>query len=464
MMTIKTTNQSIMFRNLTFMLLMLSYSSLIAQQRETFDIVSYVAPKGSKKEVTNTAVAYTITNNATGDWCMITVYKSLTGSGNLTTDFDHEWNELVAKPYPNAVKPTPELVTQGGWSVQSGFGNFTWQNRQSVILLNVISGYGRVTSVTVTTNSKAYQSEAEQFLDSIEMQKTEGDTAVPSEPLITQTPASNTIGGTGITKSTTTFNDGWVAQAMDDYVLVTKESTKLYLHYGFPIPSNATSLGESETTKANWDKFITPRYTVTNLWLNPDVGSFGGSFNYYAEGTAIEKSTGKQVYIGFRTIIDGAYFCVEAVAPTKAEYQKHFPTLNMLKDMQGSNRFAVTQEDVIGDWSSSSGSTLQYYNVYTGQNAGMQFSQGGQEFFFRSNGEYNANISGAMGNMGGSQVVFDNKYKGKFTVTDWEITCTGYGGKTQVFTGYFEALKGGRILHIAKKDAPGVHYPLVKVK
>lgn len=448
-----------------FCMLMLTMPafSLYSQQRETFDMVSYAIPEGWAKEIHNFGVSYSITDKTTGDWCVITVYKSVAGSGNLATDFDSEWNVLVTKAYPNTAKPTPELVTQGGWSVLSGAGNFTWENRPSVILLNVISGYGRVASITVTTNSRAYQSEAEQFLDSIEMQKTVTDNSAPSEPMMVQTPVTTGFSGTGITQSTTTFSDGWVAQAMNDYVLVTKENTKFYIYYGFPIPSNAGS-SESATTQANWEKFITPRYHVTNLWLNPDVGSWGGSFNYYAEGTAVEKSTGKQVFIGFRTIIDGAYFCVEAVAPTKEEYLKHFPNLAMLKDMRNSNRFAVTTADVIGDWSSSSGSALQYYNVYTGQNAGMQFSQGGQEFFFTNNGEYNANISGAMGNMGGAQVVFDNKYKGKFSTTDWEITMTNYGGVTQVFTAYFEALKGGRILHIAKKDAPGVHYPLVKVK
>jgi len=445
---------------LIFLLLMLTVQASYSQQRETFDMVSYAIPKGWKKETTNSGVTFTTTNNQTGDWCMITVYKSLNSSGNLVTDFDHEWNELVTKAYPNTEKPTPVLVTQDGWSVQSGLGNFAWQSRQSVILLNAITGYGRVTSITVTTNSKVYQSEAEQFLDSIEMQKIEDNSVTPSEPMITQTPESNTLGGTGITKSTTTFNDGWVAQAMDDYVLVTKENVKFYIYYGTTNP-NLTTADESTTTKANWDKFIAPRYNVTNLWLNPDVGSFGGSFNYYAEGTGIERSTGREVFIGFRTIIEsGVYFCVEAVAPTKAEYQKHFPNLNMLKDMRNSNRFAVTKEDVLGDWSSSSGSALQYYNLYTGQSAGMQFSQGGQEFFFRNNGEYNANISGAFGNMGGSQAVFDNKYKGNYTLSDWEIDLTKY----EPFTCYFEAVKGGRILHVAKKNAPGVRYALVKVK
>lgn len=433
---------------------------LLGQVRENFDMVSYLSPQGWKKESKSSGVTYTITNSRNGDWCMISVYKSIVGSGNLDTDFDHEWNELVAKVYPNTVKPTPELVTQGGWSVQSGIGNFTWQNRQSLILLNVISGYGRVASITVTTNSRAYQSAAEQFLDSIEMQKTDGETA-QSEPMIIETTAATGLNSSGITKATTHFDDGWTAIVQNDHIVLTKENTRYFSFYGI---LGYNQGGERETTQYHWDRLVSPYYTITNLWLNPDVQSIG-YFNYYAEGTGIEKSTGKNVFIGFRVVKEsGVDFCTLATSPNKEEYLRHFPNLDMLKTMRNANRFAITKEDILGDWSSSSGSALQYYNVYTGQSAGMQFSQGGQEFFFRSNGEYNANISGAMGTMGGSQVVFDNKYKGNFSVTDWEITCTQYGGVTQIFTAHFEALQGGRILHIAKKDAPGVHYPLVKVK
>lgn len=438
-----------------------------AQLRETFDIISYTPPKGWQRESTNNVVSFVITNNKTGNWCRLSVYKSITSNRTPAADFDHEWNELVTKVYQGTTKPVPETSVEDGWTALSGVSQFTWQGKSSLILLNTISGYGLEVAITVTMNSQAYMNNIQTFLNSIDLQKpSQSSSPTLPAPTLTQSdpkPVTSGGNGSGITKSTTYFNDGWTAQVMDDYVLVTKENTKFYMHYGFPIPSNAPS-SEPATTKANWDKFITPRYNVTNLWLNPDVGSWGGNYNYYAEGAGIEKSTGKQVYIGFRTIIDGAYFCVEAVAPTKEEYLKHFPTIASLKDMRGSNRFALTRQDVLGDWSSSDGSALQYYNVYTGQNAGMQFSQGAQEFFFRNTDDYNANISGAMGTMGGSQVVFDNKYKGKFAVTDWEITCTGYGGVTQIFTAYFEAVRGGRILHIAKKDAPGVHYPLVKVK
>lgn len=444
---------------LTAAFIILGPAILLGQVRENFDIVSYSVPIGWKMETNNSAVSYVITNSKTGEWCRISVFKSVGGSGDLSTDFDHEWNELVAKPHEGIVKPTPEVVTQGGWTVQSGAGNFMWQNRQSIILLNVISGYGRVASVTVSMNGRAYKTQAEGFLDSIEMVKPEGETIQPSEPTILETPIAGN--GSGITKTTTQFDDGWRAVVMNDHILLTKENTRYYSYYGIP---GYNSGGERETTQYHWNRLVEPQYTITNLWLNPDVQSIG-YFNYYAEGTGIEKSTGKNVFIGFRVIKEsGVDFCTLAASPSKEEYLRHFPNLDALKAMRNANRFAVTKEDIFGDWSSSSSSALQYYNVYTGQSAGMQFSQGGQEFFFRSNGEYNANISGAMGTMGGPQVVFDNKYKGNFSVTDWEITLSGYGGVTQVFTAYFEALQGGRVLHIAKKDAPGVHYPLIKVK
>ncbi|MEQ1584461.1 MAG: hypothetical protein ABL895_01170 [Cyclobacteriaceae bacterium] len=433
---------------------------LLGQVRENFDMVSYLSPRGWKKETNNSALSYVITDSKTGEWCRISVFKSMGSSGDLTTDFDHEWNELVAKLHEGIAKPVPEVVTQEGWTVQSGAGNFMWQNRQSIILLNVISGYGRVASVTVSMNSRAYKTQAEGFLDSIEMLKTEVDTSQPFEPTITESPAPD-LNGSGITKTTTHFDDGWTAVVMNDHIELTKENTRYYSYHGIP---GFNSGGERETTQYHWDRLVNSLYTVTNLWLNPDVQGIG-YFNYYAEGTGIEKSTGKNVFIGFRVIKEsGVDFCTLAASPSKEEYLRHFPNLDALKIMRNANRFAITKEDILGDWSSSSSSALQYYNVYTGQSAGMQFSQGGQEFFFRSNGEYNANISGAMGTMGGPQVVFDNKYKGNYSVTDWEITMTGYGGNTQVFTAYFEALQGGRVLHIAKKDAPGVHYPLIKVK
>jgi len=452
---------------LSFTIIVFAAHALYGQPRESFDIASFIPPKGWKKESNSAGISYVVTNNISREWCRVMVYKSIASSGNPTTDFDNEWEALVAKQYQGTTKPQTDATTEDGWTAQSGVSKFIFQGKECFLLLNTISGYGKEISVTVTMNGQEFMRDVERFLSSIDLQKPSLGSlqeiqTTGNQP--SQNPSTSPAGSTGITKSITNFDDGWTARALDDYVLVTKENTKFYIHYGVTIPANSSS-GERPTTQENWNRFITPRYDITNLWLNPDVGSWGGSFNYYAEGAGTERSTGQPVFIGFRTIIEGnAYFCVEAVSPTKEEYLKHFPDLYMLKTMRNSNRFAITKEDVIGDWSSSSSSALQYYNVYTGQSAGMQGTQSDESFLFKVNGEYNARISGIMGTLGGAQTYYDGKYNGQFTTNNWEMTLTNYGKVNQTFTCHFEAVKGGRILHIAKKDAPGVAYALIKVK
>lgn len=441
------------------LLLLILAGELSGQVRERFDIISYIAPAGWKKETKESGITYTIENESKGYFCAIAIFKSLPGSSNSKNNFDASWEAVVKEMVTVFAAPAMQPVaSENGWEAISGYAPFESDSAKGIVLLVTTTGYEKMSNIVVLFNAEDYQKPIEDFLASAKMEK----------PVINKiNKADNATikaGSCGIVKSTTTFNDGWIAKAMEDYVLATKENTRFYIHYGTEAPANLQRTGESDITKYYWDKFISPRYTVTNLWLNPDVQSIA-TFNYYAEGTGIEKSTGNSVFIGFRVIIqNGVYFCSEAAAPGKEEYLKHFPDLNMLKDMRASNRFAITKEDVIGDWSSSGSSVLQYYNVYTGANAGMTFSSGGQDFFFKPAGTYNARIAGNMGTMGGSQVVFDNKYNGQFTVSDWEITLTKYSGVTTVFTCYYEAVKGGRILHIAKKNAPGVHYPLVKVK
>jgi hypothetical protein len=444
---------------LSLSLLLLSLTGgLFAQTRESYDIISYTVPAGWKKETKESGISYSTENEKERTFCAIAIFKSLPGSTDSQKNFDAAWEAVVKEMVTVSLAPAMQPgAGENGWKAISGYAPFESDSTKGIVLLVTTTGYEKMSNIVILFNSENYQKEIEGFLASVEMKM------IPASQN-NKADNSKIKSSSGIQKSITTFNDGWTAKALEDYVLVTKESTKYYIHYGIPVPEKQRGFDESRTTRIYWDKLVSPRYTITNLWLNPDVASIA-TFNYYAEGTGIDKNSGETVFIGFRIILEnGVAFCVEATAPDKEEYLRHFPGLNTLKDMRGSNRFAVTKEDIAGNWSSYGSSTLQYYNVYTGENAGMGFSQGGQDFSFKTDNTYTARISGAMGTMGGSQVAFDNKYSGQIKVNDWEITLTKYSGVATVFTCYFEAVKGGRILHIAKKLAPGVHYALVKMK
>ncbi|MCK6616664.1 MAG: hypothetical protein L6Q51_03380 [Cyclobacteriaceae bacterium] len=73
-------------------------------------------------------------------------------------------------------------------------------------------------------------------------------------------------------------------------------------------------------------------------------------------------------------------------------------------------------------------------------------------------------LQGASG-MVGSMQTYSQEYKGKAAVSNWEIILPNrFEGKTSAFHAWFEAVRGGRVLHLQDKQYTGSHYSLVKEK
>src|SRR5688572_919726 len=101
--------------------LLLIISSNCFSQTETFDIVTYTAPKDWKKVVNQGVVNYTNVNAASGGFCVIALYASSASSGDAQKDFANEWKELVITPYK--AEPNPQTETQttpDGWKAVVG--------------------------------------------------------------------------------------------------------------------------------------------------------------------------------------------------------------------------------------------------------------------------------------------------------------------------------------------------------
>ncbi|MFZ2905380.1 MAG: hypothetical protein WAZ98_04165 [Cyclobacteriaceae bacterium] len=439
---------------------------LHAQDREIFDIASFMPPSGWKKESNASVVSFVATNNKTGSWCRIAVYKSIGSSGDLVTDFDHEWNELIAKNFEGTTKPTPETSTEDGWTAQSGVSTFTWQGQQSYALLEAISGYGKVISITVAMNNQEYAKEIEFFFKSVELAKPE----VPKEKesVTTNVPPSLPIvvsgapGNQGITISTTNFDDGWVAQPFADYVKVTKGPITVLLHYAIKITDELRDANDFKAIL--FDRLILPRYNVSNIRKYDNGGPCYFCIDFY-EADAIEKATGKRCHIGFRIITaKGISRCIEIISPSSEVFYKEFPEQKKVEGMLNYNKFAITQADLVGTWEESSGAYVDMYSTVTGAYAGMNSSSSAQTYVFNADGSYNSHHRGAFG-MVGSMTVYDQKYNGKFTITNWDITMTNrWQGKTEVWWAQFEAVRDGRVLFINDKAAAAMSYSLVKTK
>jgi len=218
------------------------------------------------------AVGFSTVDQVLGTWVQVAIYNSVPSSGNPATDFSGEWKALV-KPetYAGAVEPSPTTTTIDGWTYNSGKSTFQWQGKSGHTELTNISGYGVMVSVHVGTNSDKYSAQIDRFVKSIQLKK-------PAQQ-VQSTPAQNTtvsnatiaapitvtgaLGTQGITRSTTNFDDGWVAQPFADYVRVTKGSVTVLLHYAMAIDDPMGAADNIATVL--WDRLMMSRYRVSNL-------------------------------------------------------------------------------------------------------------------------------------------------------------------------------------------------------
>lgn len=147
---------------------LLGYSQTI----ENFDLATYKIPKNWKKEVKTDLVSYTATNSKTGSYGRIIIYKSIAGSGNIDTDFNTEWKELVEGPYKTTNQPETEKDSlPNGWKVKSGSGVFSFNNKESVVTLLAMSSGNTKMSTVLITNSDEYQDGFLAFGNSLSLKK-----------------------------------------------------------------------------------------------------------------------------------------------------------------------------------------------------------------------------------------------------------------------------------------------------
>ncbi|MBL7872951.1 MAG: hypothetical protein JNM78_15145 [Cyclobacteriaceae bacterium] len=435
-------------------------------QIQTFDIVTYTPPVGWNKEIKDFGASYFVTNNKTGSWCRITLYKSIKSSGDPAIDFTNEWNELIVKNnYGVSNPPKPEIEVEDGWTSNSGVSVFKYENKDAYSLLSTISGYGVEVSIVVLMNSQEFMKSVEKMLGSIDLKKPEVKTieVKTEQPAqATKSAVTHVLANSGITMATTNFDDGWVAQPFAEYVRVTKGLITVLLHY--PIKVTDEMRDSNNLEGVLFDQLVQPRYAVSNIRKFDNEGPCYFCIYFY-EADVAEKATGNRYHLGLRIITNnGISRCIEIISPTREVFQREFPDQKNVEAMLNYNKFAVTVADLVGTWDESSGSYVDMYNTVTGTYAGMNSSSSFNSFTFNADGTYNSNHKGAFG-MVGSMKFYDQKYNGTYKVMNWDITATKrFEGKTDVYWAQFEAVRGGRVLHLTDKTAAGIQYHLVKTK
>ena len=435
-------------------ILLLCFNASIANvfaQQQTFDLTTFTPPNAWKEEVkAGSHTSYSIINQENKTYCQIFIMLSTASKGGIKEDFESEWQTLVAKQYgitDSALLTEP--ITENGWQVLGGVGFFTSNNGTSTAMLTTMSGYNKAVSIVALTNSEEYIPAIQEFLKSVEMKKPPTDIA---DITTTITPA----GDNKFAFFSTTYEDGWVATEQADWVEVTKGTNKVLIHY----PNKQVDAYNSvllDGLKNAWNVLVAPKYSSASNFEFKETG--GWEAIEFAEADMTEISTGKTVHVVlFRKHYhsgNGKY--VEFITPDKQSFEKEFGVYrqNMtgagfekIENMAFLNKFAVAATDLTGKWSNKYSNNIEYVNVYTGRDAGMDTHASATNYHFSSGNTYKWDLvvaSGPVGNIKFQSV----KSSGKFTMDgNWKVNFSDIEGKPRSYDVFFSCIKGLRILWI----------------
>ena len=442
--------------------------TFFAQTSENFDISTFRSPKGWTRQAGQDAIQFSIAEN--DSFCLITLFKSVPGLGSPKENFDAAWSTIVKETV--TVRAAPQMVPsdpKGEWQITGGFAPFEKDGSKGVAILYTASGFGKMVNALVLTNTQQFEPAATAFLASISFKQPAVENVVPkSTGQVNQLQSARK---SGFKYTENRFNDGWTAIEQDDWVRLTKGNATVLIHHASFDLREFNNLYEKSTFV--WDKVVAPRYAdLKNFYPRKGWYTDGDAMNgkYYVAGDVTDPATGRRVYVALYK--DGyAGRWIEFIMPDKRSFELAFtPVYDQdgtnwakLSAMIGYNKFAVAPEDIPGVWTSSSAAGVDLYNIYTGDSLGMATSSSSNEFTFAANGGYTEIYKSASG-VGAGLSYYGQTNKGRYTVSNSStLTLTNrFKGKAHEFSAYFEAVKGGRILHLIRGSIEDLH--LFKVR
>lgn len=452
-----------------FSLSIVLFSTNVFAQKETFDLASYSAPKGWKKEKTENAVQFTKEDAATGTYCAISLFKALPATKDAEENFNLAWTSVVKEMVPIATKPemqNPEL--ENGWEILSGYAPFDKDGNKGVAILVTASSANKMINVIALTNTDVYEKDLMYFIESINLKKqvveknNEVKDVSPTHINEPQVKSSN-----GFAFTTTNFDDGWNSTVKENWVEVTKGNVIVLLHYPNKV-ADAHNFVLLDGLKNAWDVLVAPRYSsATNMQFRSS-----GSWESieFAEADMIQNSTGKKVHVVLfkKNFNNGSGKYIEFVTPTKTDFEKEFeafetasanygggPGFQKMANMVGYNKFAVSAADLIGTWTNDFSGMTQYVSALTGLDAGATTHASSQQFVFSGGSTYKWDLGVASGTVGNVKFQSVNA-AGEFNLpNNWQIYFSKMEGKPKTYDAYFSCVKGSRLLWLSDVTYPG---------
>jgi hypothetical protein len=145
-----------------------------AQTKETFDIVTFRPPAGFEKKTGENSIQFSSVDEAKNIYCVITLFKSMPGPGDSKENFDLAWRTVVKEIVGTTAAPVMQPSNNpDDWKAEMGSAPFEKDGMKGVAVLVTLSGYGKMVSTLILTNSETYEPAIKAFLESASLKKME---------------------------------------------------------------------------------------------------------------------------------------------------------------------------------------------------------------------------------------------------------------------------------------------------
>lgn len=160
-------------KNLLFFFLLFNSSCIQAQKKpveELFDIVTYQPPTGWQKSSTDETLSFT-KEDQRGNYCVITIRKSLEAEADALANFNHSWNSIAKNNLGAGEATMQPASTDNGWHTLMGSAPFEKDGLKGVAILVNSSKNNRMINILILTNNNKFQKETEAFLESVSLKQ-----------------------------------------------------------------------------------------------------------------------------------------------------------------------------------------------------------------------------------------------------------------------------------------------------
>lgn len=163
---------------------------VLAQKKESFDIVSYTAPKDWAKS--NTAETVIFTKDGGNQYCVISLCKSIDATADAQQNFDNSWQVMATTSLGAGAVTMQPGSTDNGWETKIGSAPFDKDGLTGSAILISSSKNNKQVNILILTNTDAYLKEMEAFLESVDLKSPDKATVV--KPSQTNNTANNNAG------------------------------------------------------------------------------------------------------------------------------------------------------------------------------------------------------------------------------------------------------------------------------